>query len=325
MNKVHFAQIEPTTKCNFRCKFCCGRAMDQSDLSFQLFEQFLDMFPELQHIQLQGEGEPLLNVEFFKMVACARDRNINVSFITNGSFFTLANVEHILDNRIRAIRVSLETAMPLRFHEIRGWSLAKIEAGISLLLSERAKRGMETPSLGFALTVLSSTLDDVPSVLNLYQRLGMDGGIAVQTLSTEPYHSSVYDDAMRTEFLNDEQRERLHHYMSGSITREIQNRSSIHLHFYDELFPPRPSRVKERILMSCPWLERGLNMDRHGRITPCCPVKAERWSFGSIENLDRGNLLHARAAIASELKEGRIPTPCQGCRFANIIVAGPSS
>jgi hypothetical protein len=32
---VRFMQIEPTTRCNFTCKFCCGRQMDQSNLDIE--------------------------------------------------------------------------------------------------------------------------------------------------------------------------------------------------------------------------------------------------------------------------------------------------
>ena len=36
---VECLQIEPTTRCNFTCGFCCGRAMSQSDLDLALFER----------------------------------------------------------------------------------------------------------------------------------------------------------------------------------------------------------------------------------------------------------------------------------------------
>ena len=54
---VTHLQVEPTTRCNFVCGFCCGRAMDQSDLSFEAFEQMLARFPDLERLELHGEGE----------------------------------------------------------------------------------------------------------------------------------------------------------------------------------------------------------------------------------------------------------------------------
>jgi radical SAM protein with 4Fe4S-binding SPASM domain len=294
--------------------------MDQSDLSFDHYKKFLNMFPQLRHINLQGEGEPLLNPYFFTMVEYAVHRNIKVSFISNASLFTPANVEQILRSGIHSIRVSLETAKPTTFLSLRGFSITEVKSGISLLLSERNKQSLKTPSVGFALTVLSSTLEDVYSVFDLYSNLGMDGGIAIQTLSTEPFHSGVYDEEMTNEYLSNYQKDRLFSIVSDAKVHTTLNRTSPNKHFYDELFPPREEGVRERSITACPWLENALNIDRHGRITPCCPVKAERWAFGTIDELNQKLILKAKTEIANELKNGIIPTPCQGCRIANILV-----
>src|SRR5262245_45883400 len=58
---VRFLQIEPTTRCNFTCGFCAGRAMAQTDLPFERFAETLDSFPAVEHIELQGEGESLMH------------------------------------------------------------------------------------------------------------------------------------------------------------------------------------------------------------------------------------------------------------------------
>ncbi|UYD25276.1 MULTISPECIES: radical SAM protein [unclassified Tolypothrix] len=320
MNKVYLAQIEPTTKCNFKCGFCCGRYMDQSNLSLENFAKFLEMFPEIQHLELQGEGEPLMNTEFFDMVELANSQGIHISLITNGSFFSHSNIQRILDAGIRSIRVSLETTIPEKFQKIRSGSIAVIEAGISRLLSERSRLGLDKPSVGFALTVLASTLDDMPSVFDMYSRLGMDGGIAIQLLNRMPHYANIYD-GMEAEYLDNSHKEKYQSYMVSDIAQNIWHQKSLHHHFYDELFRPRPIDIEKGKLTSCPWLEQGINMDRHGRITPCCTIKAESWAFGTIENLHREEILQLRADLATELANGKIPTPCQGCGIAKQVVS----
>ena len=48
-----------------RTKACSpGRYMEQSDLPFQRFAAALDSYPGIRHIELQGEGEPLLHPRF---------------------------------------------------------------------------------------------------------------------------------------------------------------------------------------------------------------------------------------------------------------------
>ena len=322
MNPVIFAQIEPTTKCNFICGFCCGRQMDQSNLSPSKFKQVLDLFPDIQHLELQGEGEPLIHPEFFEMIDLASKRGINLSFITNGSLLTDANIQKILDNNITSIRISLETLNPEKFQKIRGGSFAVVEKGIMRLMAARSQRRLDKPSVGFALTVLASTLSDMPSIFEFYCRLGLDGGIAIQALNKMPQYTQSYDETMQTEYLIREKHQGEYQtYMTSEIVQKIWQQKSPHTHFYDELFKARPVDLEKGRLAVCPWLEEGINIDRHGRVTPCCMVKGESWSFGSLEDLDRKTILLERAKLADQLKGGEIPVPCQDCHIAAMIVA----
>lgn len=320
MKNIQFAQVEPTTKCNFRCGFCCGRSMDQSNLSLAQFTEFLELFPEIQHLELQGEGEPLINPDFFKMVDLANRRRIYISFITNGSFLH-AYIQQILDSQIRSIRVSLETADSEKFQRIRGGSFAVVEAGIRQLLSERSRLGLSQPSVGFALTVLASTVDDVPDIYDLYQQLGMDGAIAIQSLNPMPQYAEVYDDQIASEYLETDQKQRLLGYMTSKVAQEIWFQKSPHHHFYDELFRPRPADIAKGKLASCPWLDSGINLDRHGRLTPCCMVKGESWSFGQLGEISREEILDSKAYLAAELARGVIPASCRDCHIAQMIIA----
>ena len=69
--------------------------MAQGDLPFERFEAALAAFPELKHIELQGEGESLLHPRFLDMVTAARARGIKISFITNGSFLGRETIDRL--------------------------------------------------------------------------------------------------------------------------------------------------------------------------------------------------------------------------------------
>lgn len=319
--QVLFAQVEPTTRCNFTCGFCCGRAMDQSDLSLEKFQQFLDQFPHINYLELQGEGEPLLHPRFFDMVALASARGIHVSFISNGSLLTAENVRRILEGKIDSVRISLETTHPARFKQIRGGSFEKVQRGIERLLAERSRSGLARPSVGIALTVLASTLQDLPDIFQFYTSLGMDGGIAIQGLNRMPQYDRFYGEDIQAEYLERERHgEEYQRHMSSELVQRIFQEKSAIPHFYDELFKPTPQEQALGRLKNCPWLRSGINIDRHGRLTPCCMVKGETWSFGMFTELSTEDFLQQRAALAQELTQGRIPQPCQGCKIAQGIV-----
>jgi len=82
-------QIELTTRCNFDCFYCAGRDMPQVDMSFELFEQRLQEHIAKHgvptEVSLQGEGEPTLHRDFFRMAERVRDIGSVPYTITNGT------------------------------------------------------------------------------------------------------------------------------------------------------------------------------------------------------------------------------------------------
>src|SRR5439155_190590 len=52
-------------------------------MDFDTFTRLLDQFPELEELQLQGLGEPMMHPRFFDMVAYAVARGIKVGTNTN--------------------------------------------------------------------------------------------------------------------------------------------------------------------------------------------------------------------------------------------------
>ncbi len=83
-------QFEITTRCNFDCFYCAGRAMRQGDMSYDAFKELLERHvtrhgaPSL--VSLQGEGEPTLHHDFFRMAECIRAVGSTPYTITNGTY-----------------------------------------------------------------------------------------------------------------------------------------------------------------------------------------------------------------------------------------------
>jgi MoaA/NifB/PqqE/SkfB family radical SAM enzyme len=67
-------QFEITTRCNFDCFYCAGRAMRQGDMSYEVFIDLLARHVERNGtpdtVSLQGEGEPTLHHDFKDGGAC---------------------------------------------------------------------------------------------------------------------------------------------------------------------------------------------------------------------------------------------------------------
>jgi MoaA/NifB/PqqE/SkfB family radical SAM enzyme len=320
-DSVRFVQIEPTTRCNYICGFCTGRHMDQSDISVDTFAGILAAFPAIRHIELQGEGEPLLHKDFFTMAALARRRGIQVSLITNGSMFTPQVVEGILENGIGAIRVSIESSDPAAFQNIRGGKLDKVCEGIARLIAARDGSGRRAPTVGFMITVLRDTVDALSGIVELYDRLGMDGGIGIQPLNQMSPYRQVYDREMSQQFIDRDAARRLQTHVAASPRiAELARDGDTAAHFYNELGREFPASH------GCPWVKGGLYVNRHGDVTTCCMVKdTDRFAVGKIGETSDRQILDARSRIDDALSQGQVPAQCTGCAYILPPPARPAA
>lgn len=316
---VPFLQIEPTTRCNYSCGFCAGRQLPQGDLGRAHLAQLLDGIEGLEHVELQGEGEPLLHLGFFELIALLRERfpQVGISTITNGSLFTDENIERLLDHGLTRINVSMETADAERFRAIRGGKFDKVERGLAAFMARRAQRGMSLPAVGLAVTVLRDTATDpVDTILPFYRRLGLDGGIMVQPLQRMPQYVRFYSAEMRAQLPGSAQAQQLNARVAGEpdFSAAMRERGA-QPGFYERLY----GRVQGRAV--CPWLENALFLGHDGTVAACCFIKdSPRFGFGPVSE-PLAALAERRQALADELAAGRIPPTCQGCSTAQSVVA----
>jgi len=316
---IRFAQIEPTTRCNFTCGFCAGRHMNQAELDPAVFEAFLSTIDGLEHIELQGEGEPLLHPQFFELVRMARRRfpDVSISIISNGSLFSEKNIDGILGAGMTKLFVSMESADATRFQQIRGGKLERVKGGILALLAERARRRLTLPVVGLAVTVLRSTVDETfDSIAPLYRELGLDGGIVVQYLQAMPQYAQYYSDATRAELCGQDEAYRFKTRLQASpeVGQLLDARGQTP-GFYERLYSSTDGRPV------CPWLENGVFLANDGSIASCCFIKdTDRFRIGRVGD-SSDEIDFRRRQMSAQLAAGQVPPACAGCGVASGIVS----
>lgn len=317
VSSVAFAQIEPTTRCNFTCGFCAGRALPQGDLSLDTFDAALTALPDLKHVELQGEGESLLHPDFFTMVERLRARGIKVSLISNGSLISPTVATRILDAGIEKISVSIESADEGEFKRIRGGKLDKVIRNLEHFMAERGRRGLERPVIGFSVTVLASTREARHDIYALYDRLGLDGGISLQPLQSMDVYARNYGAAMQDERLGDVDADKvLARFFSDPVLRRIESTRAAVKGFYDELSEGWSAGGR-----TCPYLDRGLYVHRTGEVTACCMMKdTAKDALGRIGETPLADMVARRDALKAELATGHVPGACAGCSLARFSV-----
>jgi MoaA/NifB/PqqE/SkfB family radical SAM enzyme len=314
MTTTEFAQIEPTTRCNFTCGFCAGRSMRQGDLSWDAFERFLAMNPGLKHVELQGEGEPLMHPRFFDMVSACRARGIKVSLISNGSMLGETAVTRLIQENVDSLHVSIESADPDQFKAIRGGKLQKVLSGIRLLLERRRELQKSRPTVGFSVTVLRETISAIPGIASIYRELGMDGGISIQLLQNMTCYTENYDEKMLQQLVPPNLWESCNWIVGATVaTVPVQPGASS---YYGRLFAGFDPASG-----TCPWLERGAYLNIEGGVTGCCFMKSPHRVFGNV-SIDSPEKIDARRQeLANILRAGSVPSPCSGCEVARMVAA----
>ena len=112
--------IDPCNLCNFKCEFCAMQATKESQnykkqaMKYELFTKIIDDISEfsdkLKVLRINGQGEPLLNKDFCKMVRYAKEKNVAnwIETITNGSCLCPELNEQLVNSGLNRIRISIE-------------------------------------------------------------------------------------------------------------------------------------------------------------------------------------------------------------------------
>ena len=125
--------IEPTDKCNFRCKFCPTGDTEliknisnrnYGNINFDLYKKIIDDISEFNEnikvLQLHKDGEPLLNNNLPEMVKYAKKSSkINqVATTTNASMLNEELSIKLIDAGLDRIRISIEGINEKQYYDI---------------------------------------------------------------------------------------------------------------------------------------------------------------------------------------------------------------
>ncbi len=130
--------IDPSDKCNFKCKFCPtgdrslmentpGR--NHGSMDFALYKKIIDDICEFDDkvkvIRLYKDGEPLLNPHFADMVRYAKTSGCcdRVDTTTNASLLTPKRSREIIEAGLNRINISIEGINSEQYKNFSGYEL----------------------------------------------------------------------------------------------------------------------------------------------------------------------------------------------------------
>jgi MoaA/NifB/PqqE/SkfB family radical SAM enzyme len=321
--RLDWIQIEVTSHCNARCRYCPHTAYrnhwQPRHLSPEAFSRLTTAFHQTGLIYLQGWGEPFLHSGLWEMVHAAKASGCKVGTTTNATRLDEATVERMLAEGLDVIGFSL-AGIDERNDRVReGTSFRATLKWIERIRAAREKRHLQLPRIHIAYMLLRSGLKDLEKLPGVLGGSGADQ-IVVNSLSL------VVSPELDAETLPAPEDHRgLQVAQRMKAAREAAVKSGTDLHFHMPSPEPVAFQCSENI-------EKALVVGSDGRIGPCVftrmPATGENFhyshgrrvarrdlTFGDIHT-DSLDAIRRRARYRRFLQQhaaGRPPAACEFC------------
>ncbi len=316
------AYFEVANRCNSKCATCPLTFSPQEaakQLSLDEFKHLADQLPDLRRAVLQGIGEPLLNRDLAPMIAHLKTRGVYVVFNTNAALLTRRRQVELIESGLDELRVSLDSSTPETYVKVRGIpAFDRVVANLGEMVRTRHTLAARAPRVSIWMTGLRENLHELPDVIDLAGRLGVDE-VYLQRMVFWGEGLAVSDQSI---------------YPGGlagveEVIAEAERRAERHgVGFRGaDARPPRASIV-ERAPEHEPWraCSRPLRLayiTSQGTALPCCIAP---FTDAPFESIRLGNYLQngvesvwngeAYARFRQQLYSSDPPAACRNCGLA---------
>jgi len=172
-------QMEPTRRCNLRCVMC---ALTQfyhgdktKDMTLEEFKRVISQLPKsVELVTIQGTGEPLLNKEIVPMIEFACRQGFRTNFNTNLLLLTDEMANRLVAAGLSEVVVSIETAHPERYADIRrNGDIERFLANLDKLNEAKQRAGVDHPKITACCVMMKHTLPDIPDLITTLEQRGV--------------------------------------------------------------------------------------------------------------------------------------------------------
>jgi radical SAM protein with 4Fe4S-binding SPASM domain len=320
-----FLQIEPVGQCNLRCRMCPIQFRRDGPphgppafMDFTTFTRLVDQFPNLEELQLQGLGEPMMHPRFFDMVRYAVRRGITVETNTNLTYLNDVRAERCVTSGLGKLNASLDgaTAATYEFIRVRA-RFERVLDNLGRLVDAKRRLDSSTPRVRLVAVVMRRNLHELADLVRLAHRFEIPS-IFVQHLchdfseSSLPEHYRQMRDFVDEQTLLKEDPDRVQKHFDAA--RSVAADLGIDLRL--PRTQPRPHAVGTSGRERCSWPWTGAYVSYDGRAMPCCMVATpDRKEMGNMaqqgaESVWNGDIYRSfRADLDSE----NPPEICRSC------------
>ncbi len=325
MQLPKYVQIEPVGQCNLRCTMCPIQFRQDGPpfgppafMDFSVFTRLVDGFDGLDHLHLQGLGEPMMHPRFFDMVAYAVGKSTRVTTNTNLTLINAKRAEQCISSGLDTIHVSIDGATAETYERIRlRAKFERVLRNLEMVLDARERAKSRLPHLHMVMVIMKQNLHELPDLIRLARRWSMEE-IFVQHLShdfqesTLPEHYRPMREYVDEQTLLTEDPARIDRFFGEA--RRVAEGSGIRLRLPRTRAKPYPPGTTGRERCSWPWT--GAYISYQGYAMPCCMVSTpDRANFGKMaeQGVEQTWNNPAYQSFRDQLASDKPPEICSSC------------
>lgn len=321
-----YVQIEPVGQCNLRCQMCPIQFRQDGPphgppafMEFDTFTRLIDELTTLEHLHLQGLGEPMMHPRFFDMVDYASSRGIRVTTNTNMTLvLNPRRAERCVTCGLDCIHVSIDGATSATYERIRARGrLERVMRGLQMLAEARVAMGVAGPQMRLVSVVMRQNLHELPDLVRLAHRWSMQS-MFVQHLchdfgeSTLPAAYRPMREFVEEQTLLADEPQRVEAWFEAA--RRVADDLGVDLRLPStraRLHPPGTPGPKR-----CDWPWRGAYISYQGLSMPCCMISTpDRMNFGNVAQRGLGAIWNGAEYenFRRQLSSDEPPEICRSC------------
>lgn len=303
--------------CNHRCVFCCVDHMQYkpSFLSYEVMKKNLTVLSQkgLKSVLYAGNGEPILNKDFVKIVNMTKCMGIDVALSTNGVLFTPEIASACMES-LSWIKFSISAGCEKTYKQIhrgKDGDFERVISNISSAAKIKQKQSCHT-TLGVQIVMTPDNADEVFELAKTVKKAGADL-FTVKSLGYNELSSNVYKDTFDEEEF----------YGNQAI---LETKLST---LCDECFSAvyRSNRInhhlQERQYSQCYAAPFYACIDSDGIVYPCCNMLGvPDMAFGNINESSFDEIWEGeqRKMVMEGLAKENLKRCPKDCRLANMNI-----
>lgn len=152
-----YVQIEPSSICNYRCKFCFQtdetfsnyKSSHMGTMNFDTYQKIVDLLHgKTEFLSLASRGEPFICKDLPKMLNYSANKFLNLKINTNASLLDEKKIHALLSGGARTIVFSIDAATKELYESLRvNGRIENIEKKLKLFNKIRERDYKDSPTI----------------------------------------------------------------------------------------------------------------------------------------------------------------------------------